>query len=232
MQSFVAHLPILTTFVALTFAWVVGRRWQVRGGMHHLWWSIGLLTYGVGTAMEAWTTVAGWHPAVFKTWYITGALLGGAPLAQGTVYLLFRRAVADRMAAALVLVIVLAAVAATLSPVTMSLVEPHRLTGKVFSWTWVRAFSPFINTYAFIFLVGGAVLSAIRYARSMETRHRVVGNAAIALGALLPGIGGTATRFGHTEVLYVTELIGLLIIWYGYRHIVGRTVQASGERHY
>ena len=32
-----------------------------------------------------------------------------------------------------------------------------------------------------------------------------------------PGIGGTFTRFGHVEVLYVTELIGLLVIWVGYR---------------
>ena len=39
----------------------------------------------------------------------------------------------------------------------------------------------------------------------------------IAIGAILPGIGGTATRMGYTEVLYVTELIGLLLIWTGYR---------------
>ena len=34
---------------------------------------------------------------------------------------------------------------------------------------------------------------------------------------LLPGIGGTFTRFGHVEVLYVTELAGLLLIYLGYR---------------
>ena len=39
----------------------------------------------------------------------------------------------------------------------------------------------------------------------------------IAIGALLPGIGGPFTRFGHTEVLYVTELIGLLFIYAGFR---------------
>jgi hypothetical protein len=40
---------------------------------------------------------------------------------------------------------------------------------------------------------------------------------AIAIGGILPGIGGTFTRFGHVEVLYVTELIGLVVIWVGYR---------------
>ena len=39
----------------------------------------------------------------------------------------------------------------------------------------------------------------------------------IAIGAILPGIGGTATRMGYTEVLYVTELAGLLLTWIGYR---------------
>jgi hypothetical protein len=44
-----------------------------------------------------------------------------------------------------------------------------------------------------------------------------MGNVAIALGGLLPGIGGTFTRFGYVEVLYVTELAGLLLIYLGYR---------------
>lgn len=38
----------------------------------------------------------------------------------------------------------------------------------------------------------------------------------IALGALLPGIGGSFTRLGYTEVLCVTEVIGLTLIWRGY----------------
>ena len=36
-------------------------------------------------------------------------------------------------------------------------------------------------------------------------------------GAILPGIGGAATRAGYTEVLYVTELAGLALMWAGYR---------------
>lgn len=34
----------------------------------------------------------------------------------------------------------------------------------------------------------------------------------IALGAILPGIGGSFTRLGYVEVLYVTEFTGLLLI--------------------
>jgi hypothetical protein len=65
--------------------------------------------------------------------------------------------------------------------------------------------------------VGGAILSAWRYRHRREARHRFLGNVAIAVGGILPGIGGTFTRFGQVEVLYVTELLGLLVIWVGYR---------------
>ena len=72
-------------------------------------------------------------------------------------------------------------------------------------------------TASAVFLIGGALFSAVRYSRDVAQRQRAVGNVLIALGAILPGIGGTATRMGHTEVLYVTELIGLIVIALGYR---------------
>jgi len=212
------YIPIVTTFIAVGFAYVILRRYRVRrSGPHLLWWGIGILLYGVGTATEASVTLFGWSAPLFRTWYISGALLGGAPLAQGTVYLLMRRPVANRLAVALLLWVSVAAVFVMVSPIDFALVEPHRLSGRVMEWTWVRAFSPLVNTYAAIFLIGGAVYSALRFRRNPAMHHRYVGNVLIAVGALLPGIGGTATRFGHVEVLYVTELIGLILIWLGYR---------------
>jgi hypothetical protein len=218
MRQPVHFIPILTTVMALAFAWVVYQRWRERrSGPHLLWWAGGILAFGAGTLTEASVTLFGWHPVLFKAWYISGALLGGAPLAQGTAYLLLSRRTADRLTAVLVSVILAAATAAALSPINHALVEPYRLSGRVLEWQWVRLFSPFINTYAFLFLAGGAALSAWRFRRRRETHHRFVGNVLIALGALLPGIGGTATRFGYVEVLYVTEFVGLTLIWLGYR---------------
>lgn len=215
--SVVGYLPIATTVVAIGFALVLFRRYRERGGMHHLWWMIGMLTYGVGTSTESLTTLLGWHAPVFRAWYISGALLGGAPLAQGTVYLMLRRRTAHLLTGVVTAVIVLAAVCATLSPIDLGAVQPYHLTGRVLEWKWVRLFSPFINLYAVVFLIGGAIVSALRYRARVEAQHRYLGNLLIAVGALLPGIGGTFTRFGHTEVLYVTELIGLLVIFAGFR---------------
>ena len=214
--SAVHYIPIFTTLVALAFGVVIFRRWRERGGTHLLWWGIGMLTYGAGTITEATTTLLGWHEPVFRAWYITGALLGGAPLAQGTVYLILSRKTANRLSALLIAAIVVASTAVLMSPINYGLVDPVRLSGKVFDWQWVRAFSPFINLYAAVFLIGGAAWSAARYWKEAESSRRAAGNVLIAIGALLPGIGGTFTRFGHVEVLYVTEFTGLLLIFGGY----------------
>jgi hypothetical protein len=218
MRSAVHFLPILTTLFAAFFAPQLFRRWGARRPAPHLfWWGLGVALYGAGTVTESLTTLFGWHAAVFRAWYITGALLGGAPLAQGTAYLLFSKRTADRLTALLIAVVGVASIGVLLSPIDLSLVEQYRLSGRVLQWQWVRAFTPFINVYAFLVLVGGAAASAWRYARRPGMERRTLANIWIALGGLLPGIGGTFTRFGHVEVLYVTELIGLVFIYIGYR---------------
>jgi hypothetical protein len=225
--SLVHYIPVVTTLLAVPFSLEIFRRWrQHPERLHLLWWSLGVFVYGVGTFTEAWTTLFGWSEPVFRAWYISGALLGGAPLAQGTVYLLFGRRTGNVLATALVAYVVLASVFVLAAPLDLSAVEPHRLTGRVFATPSVRLFSPVVNVYAVIFLIGGAIYSALRYTRDPHQRHRVYANVLIAVGATLPGIGGTATRMGHTEVLYVTELIGLLLTWTGYRMSVRGSLTA------
>lgn len=217
----VHYIPIVTTLVSTAFAVRLYRHWRSKPAATYLfWWFLGLVTYAAGTVTESLTTLFGWHEVVFRLWYVTGALLGGAPLAQGTVYLLLPRRIADRLTAALVTAVLVGAVCVFLSPIRYELVDATRLTGRVLGWQWVRMISPFINLYAVLFLVGGALWSAWRYARDRQSGARVRGNLAIALGAILPGIGGSFTRFGHVEVLYVTELIGVCFVWLGYRTIV------------
>src|SRR5262249_26479742 len=94
---------------------------------------------------------------------------------------------------------------------------PHRLSGAPIVWKRIRLISPFLNIYAVSFLVGGAIMSARHFRKTAELRSRFVGNVLIAIGGILPAIGGTATPFGMVEVLYVPELMGLLLFFAGYR---------------
>ena len=230
MQHPVYFIPIATTIFSLIFSYMVFRRYRQKGkGAHLLWWAAGILLYGVGTFTESSVTLFGWHETTFRAWYIAGALLGGAPLAQGTVYLLLQRKTANRLTLVLVPFIIIAAIFVLLSPINYTLVEAHRLSGKVLEWQWVRLFSPFINTYAFIFLVGGAILSAYRFKKNPKTYHRFIGNVFIAIGAILPGIGGTFTRMGYVEVLYITEFLGLSLIFIGYRFNVSNKLAGKHQ---
>lgn len=60
--------------------------------------------------------------------------------------------------------------------------------------------------------MGGAIISAVKYFKKTGTSTRFWGIVLIALGAILPGIGGSFTRLGYVEVLYVTEFLGLTLI--------------------
>src|ERR687890_1726615 len=108
MRNAIQFIPIITTVVALAFAGVVIGRWMDRRAPHLLWWGMGMLTYAAGTITESVTTLLGWHEPVFRAWYITGALLGGAPLAQGSVYLHLSRRTANVLTVVVATVIVIA----------------------------------------------------------------------------------------------------------------------------
>lgn len=218
-MNVVYYLPLLTFSLSLFFAFDLAVHIKQKPNATYLkWWMIGMLTYGAGTLCESINTLNGWNETNFRFWYITGAFLGGAPLAQGTIYLLLKRRTANVLTVIFVTAVLIGSVCVFLSPINHALVEPLRMSGKVFEWQWIRLFSPFLNLYAVLFLVGGAVYSAVQYYRTQGAgASRFIGNVLIAAGAILPGIGGTSTRFGHVEVLYITELAGLILIFIAYR---------------
>jgi hypothetical protein len=222
----ISYIPVLTTLLSVFFLSRIVPHYLAKRSPYLLWWTLGVLTFGLGTLTESINAIFGWSEWNTKIWYIVGALLGGYPLAQGTIYLLMKKRFADISTVACSTVILVAAVCVLLSPIAIPEGFDQRLTGRVFGWQWVRAFSPLLNLYAFVFLFGGAVYSAIQYFAKDSGRPRFLGNILIAIGALLPGIGGTFTRFGYVEVLYVTELIGLSFIYLGY-HMMKKDHSAS-----
>lgn len=233
-RTLVDYVPLVTTVLAAAFAIVLFRHWRAKPTARYLmWWTIGVSMYGLGTLAESLTTVFGWSEPVFRLWYITGALMGGVFLAQGVVYLLVSKRTADRLTAALLAYLAIATVIVLIAPVDAAAAEPYRLSGNVFDWGWVRLLTPIVNVYAVLWLVGGALWSAWRYWRTdVGTGRRVAGNFAIAIGAILPGIGGSFARAGRSEVLYALELVALVLIYAGYRIIVtdpGPSVHAAQQ---
>ena len=132
--SFVHYLPIATTVVSAIFLVVLLRRYRERGGTHLLWWSAGVIFYGLGTALESSMTLFGNSVFLNKAWYIAGALLGGYPLAQGSLFLHAKRKTALILTALSLPVVIGASILVALSPVLLQNLELHRPSGAILGW--------------------------------------------------------------------------------------------------
>lgn len=218
------YLPLLTTTLSVYFFIYLYRRWAHSHDRAMLWWTLGILLYGLGTLTESLVTLLGNSIFLTKSWYLVGAILGAYPLAQGTVYLLMKRRNADRLTAVTLVFVAVASILLILSPVKPELLPPDKPSGAILGWTWIRLLTPLINGYAAVFLVGGAAVSAIRFSRIPGMGVKAGGAAMIALGGLLPGIGGSLAKAGLVEGLYVGELIGLVFI------IIGTTIYGRRQR--
>ncbi|HLK17262.1 MAG TPA: hypothetical protein VKT78_20830 [Fimbriimonadaceae bacterium] len=223
------YLPILTTILSALFCGVLVQAVRTRrSGPHLAWWAVGAFCYGAGTLIESAIALNGNTVELTKAWYVAGALLGGFPLAQGAAFLHVDRRTASALGWTMTSLIVVMSVLVVLSPVDLSHFQATRPTGAILGWRWIRFVTPVINLYAFLFLVGGAVASAVQYARKRTEPARVGGNVLIAVGGLLPGIGGGMAAAGMVEALYVLELVGLVLIWGGYGLIVARGQRGHG----
>jgi hypothetical protein len=83
-------LPGLTSALALLFAVLLFDQWRVRGGGFQLIWAFGMLFYGIGAGAEALAALGGWNEALYRTWYLTGAVWTAGWLGLGTTFLLGR----------------------------------------------------------------------------------------------------------------------------------------------
>ncbi len=232
MSTLLKVLPFLSSGVSLVFAVLVLRRCVVRRGLHLLLWGIGLVFYATGGLCEGLYGVLGWNAAVFRLWYLFGAMLVAAWLGQGTVYLWVKSWWAHLLMALLGAASVYAAVrvfGAQLDPALMSgsLHTGSELGGRAIVSSGVRTLTPVFNAYGTLALVGGAVWSAVQLGRRRVLPNRMVGNILIAVGALLPAFGGTFSRLGIGGALYISELLGAVLMFIGFLQAVASPKTAA-----
>ena len=81
-------LPALTSLLALLFAIALFDQWLERRKGFQLVWGAGMLFFAVASGSEAIGALLGWNDAVYRTWYLTGAVWTAAWLGLGTALLL------------------------------------------------------------------------------------------------------------------------------------------------
>lgn len=83
-------IPGITSILALVFAAALFDQWRERRGGFQLIWGFGMLFYGIAAGTEALAGAGGWNEALYRTWYLTGAVWTAGWLGLGTAYLLGR----------------------------------------------------------------------------------------------------------------------------------------------
>lgn len=215
-------LPLISFLVSAAFAVFILRRFLKKRGDHLLFWGIGMTFYAIGGFCEAAYGAFGWNPLIFRLWYLFGAVLVAAWLGQGTVFLLIRRRIIARVLLGLLIAGSIYAAyrvfTAQLDPglMTSSLHTGSELSGQAIVTPGVRTLTPFFNLYGTVMLVGGAGYSAWLFFRKRVLLHRTIGNVLIAVGALLPAFGGTFSRMGIPGALYISELLGAVVMFIGF----------------
>jgi len=207
-------IPLTSAIVSFIFAITVLDQFFARRKPYQLIWGIGLIMYAISTGAEFWAGTWGINQAVYRLWYLFGAIFAAAYLGMGTLYLLIPRRLAH-----IIMVILLAfSLYAGLKVyvVTIDLSNLHVLTGVAMP-QGVRLLTPIFNTFGAVALVGGAIYSAWVFWRRRLMPHRVISNILIALGVILPAIGGTHVRLGGGLLLfYIFELLGIIVIFVGF----------------
>ncbi len=98
-----AWLPAVTALLALVFAVALIDQWRERRQTFQLIWAIGMLFYGVASGCEAIGALTGWNEALYRTWYLAGAIWTAGWLGLGTAFLLGRTRFGYTFAACLLL---------------------------------------------------------------------------------------------------------------------------------
>lgn len=215
------YIPYLSTLVTFAFTAAVYNRYRQRGGTHLLLWALGLLFYGLGTLSEVILSLT-FNAFVLKIWYLTGAMLTAAWLGMGTVHLLVRKGKVAQvttwiLAVVSLLAFLLVLTAPTLSSsynVTLPASEQYK---DILTRSGLTIFlTILLNIYGTLTLVGGAAYSAFLFWRKKILANRMFGNVLIAAGALSPAMGGTLLKAGYTDMLYISEFIGAILMYIGF----------------
>lgn len=212
-------VPLLACIISFVFALAVLDQFFAHRRPHQAVWIAGLLVFGVATGSEFWVGAFGLNVAAYRLWYLFGAIFAAAYLGMGTVYLLAPRWIAHRVMAILIVMSIYAIFRVFSAEVNLDVLVPgETLSGEALPGgaTGPRFLTPFFNVFGTIALVGGAIYSATVYWRRKIMSYRVVSNMLIAVGALLPAVGGALARGGSPNFLYFSELLGVAIIFLGF----------------
>lgn len=73
MATIMSLFPVIATFVAIVFAYLVFRQWQRRHRVYQILWFIALIMFSVTAGFEAYSEFFGWNIGIYKIYLVLSA---------------------------------------------------------------------------------------------------------------------------------------------------------------
>lgn len=213
--------PVISALLSAMCAIVVALDARRKPRPDKVVWVIAFVMFALAAGADAAGRGIAWTPWLARIYYATGPALVVAFLAIGQAYLLGPRPMARFGVGGTLLVTAL-----WVSMVWSAPIDGSRLAED--GWDAIErgpelvALAIAINSIGTVVIVGGTAWTALRFRRDPAMRHRVVGCALICAGTLVVAAGGSLTRLGQYEYLYIAMSIGVGLIFLGVLRARGR----------
>jgi hypothetical protein len=211
--------PLAAAGVSGVFASILFRGWKATPRPHLLAWSVALAMFAIASGAAATGMLAGWSAPSFRTYYLFGAILNVPVLALGTMHLLAPEREA-RLATSVVVLLSISAVIAVLGAEldTAALRTSGIPSGSEVMPPGPRVVSRYYSFAGFFVVVGGALWSAWRLARSRQAHlKRLAGaNALIATGTFIVAVASGFARYGRGVIFAVGLFFGVSVMFLGF----------------
>lgn len=210
-------VSFLTALVSGLMVVQLLRQYLARRKPHQLAWTIALLLFFLGSGCQFLAELGDWTPGLYRIWYLSGAVLTAAYLGLGSLYLSNRSRSSHLVALLLGLGTAYAAWAVFSARVDlMQAIGPDGIASGKGMPQSVRLLTPFFNIFGTFTVVGGAFKSSWFFLWTGGDNKRAAGTGLIAIGTLVVAIGGTIARLSTPAALYMTELVGITLIFTGF----------------
>jgi hypothetical protein len=212
--------PLATAILGFVYVGLLVSQYAKRRKMHQLMWAIGFLFYAVAAVMEFWSELTlAWDPTVYRIYIVLAASLVGF-LGNGTLYLVVKKRIWGDVYLGFNLVCVAIFLYGTFTATLLmdKLVAGIIVGGQALgaSGTFPRIMSLPFNIPGSLILLGGAVLSIVKFWPKKAFRYRVWANVLIIIGTLMIAAAGSMARLGGTGALYAGEMVASAILLWGF----------------
>lgn len=200
-----AAASLASAVISAVFTFLVFQQWLARRKPYQLAWGIGLGMFSVAALMQFFSEAYGWNVGIYKIYYFLAAPLV-AVLGAGSAFLVGRRLGLAFSLYTAVLAVAFAWVVST-ATVNVDAFQYPIPAGQGFNAS-VRIFSPLFTVPGSLALIGIALYSF--------WRTRMVFNLWIAAGGIAVAASGSLATFGVTWALYLGELFGIGLMFWGF----------------